>query len=36
MKRWLNDLDRILRGEATRLSTLKEESLKIFVLTSCR
>jgi hypothetical protein len=29
MRRWLNDLDRILRGEATRLSALKEESLGI-------
>jgi hypothetical protein len=29
MKRWLNDLDRILRGEATRLGTLREESLRV-------
>jgi hypothetical protein len=29
MKRWLNDLDRILRGEATRLGVLREENLKI-------
>jgi hypothetical protein len=29
MKCWLNDLDRILRGEATRLGTLREDSLKI-------
>jgi hypothetical protein len=29
MKRWLNDLDRILRGEATRLGTLREDGLKI-------
>jgi hypothetical protein len=29
MKRWLNDLDRILRGEATRLSALSDESLRM-------
>jgi hypothetical protein len=29
MKRWLNDLDRILRGEATRLGTLREDGLKL-------
>ena len=29
MKRWLNDLDRILRGEATHLGALREESVKI-------
>jgi hypothetical protein len=29
MKRWLNDLDRILRGDATRLGTLREEGLKL-------
>ena len=29
MKRWLNHLDRILRGEATRLGTLREDNLEI-------
>jgi hypothetical protein len=29
MKRWLNDLDRILRGEATRLGALREDGLRI-------
>ena len=29
MKRWLNDLDRLLRGEATHLAALREENLKI-------
>jgi len=28
MKRWLNELDRILRGEATRLVALREDNLK--------
>ena len=28
MRRWLKELDRILRGEATRLGTLREESFK--------
>ena len=29
MRRWLNDLDRVLRGEATRLAALREESIEI-------
>jgi len=29
MRRWLNDLDRVLRGEATRLSALREEHIEI-------
>jgi hypothetical protein len=29
MRRWLNELDRILRGEATRLDALREDSFKI-------
>jgi hypothetical protein len=29
MKRWLHDLDRILRGEATHLAALREENLKL-------
>lgn len=29
MKRWLNDLDRILRGEATRIDVLREQNLNI-------
>jgi hypothetical protein len=29
MKRWLKDLDRILRGDATRLGTLREDDLGI-------
>ena len=29
MRRWLNDLDRILRGEATRLAALREESIEV-------
>jgi hypothetical protein len=29
MKRWLNELDRILRGEATRLGTLEEGKLRV-------
>ena len=29
MRRWLNDLDRILRGEATRLSALREGQIEM-------
>lgn len=29
MRRWLNDLDRILRGETTRLAALKQENIEI-------
>ena len=29
MKRWLHNLDRVLRGETTRLGTMGEDSLKI-------